>query len=294
MQSRNLYYFKKVAELGNITRAAEELYVSQSQLSRIISDVESEVGVPLFDRSKQGIALNASGRAFYTPMLKSLNLYNEAIKRAKETYRNGKGSLIVATNVPCYLRGIAAHLIDAVPDLKVKYQIAPRKSIDSMLRNGSIDLALITPAFDEPIVHEETLFEEHALIVYPSGHELAACTSPVDPARLAQYRHACIRRGFGLREALADQFRSLDLSLDRVTMESEDPSLVALYVERNRNIALLPASFVHADPFCSAHNLAIAVPTAYSIMLVQSEEHDEAPADEVFKHELHAYFARLA
>ena len=55
-------YFLKVCETGNITTAAEELFVSRSVLSRSLHELEQEFDTTLFIRSKQGVELTASGR----------------------------------------------------------------------------------------------------------------------------------------------------------------------------------------------------------------------------------------
>ena len=56
--------FLKVAETNNITRAAEQLHVTQPTLSRQIMDLEEKLGVPLFDRQRRQMHLNQAGVLF--------------------------------------------------------------------------------------------------------------------------------------------------------------------------------------------------------------------------------------
>ncbi|MGI5935218.1 MAG: LysR family transcriptional regulator [Oscillospiraceae bacterium] len=64
MELNQLYCFRAVARKGSVTEAAKELYTSQSALSRVISRLESEVGVKLFDRRPGKIELNEAGSVF--------------------------------------------------------------------------------------------------------------------------------------------------------------------------------------------------------------------------------------
>lgn len=61
---KHLAYFSKVARLGSINKAAQLLYISQSHLGKIIHDLEETVGVPLLNRSRQGVTLTPEGTAF--------------------------------------------------------------------------------------------------------------------------------------------------------------------------------------------------------------------------------------
>ncbi len=64
MDIKHLEFFCAVARYGSINRAAQELYISQPHLSHIIRDMETDAGVSLFQRTKQGVTLTAEGQAF--------------------------------------------------------------------------------------------------------------------------------------------------------------------------------------------------------------------------------------
>lgn len=64
MEIQQLEYFKVVAEMQHMTHAAERLNISQPALSKSISNIEQEIGVPLFDRQGRSISLNRYGKLF--------------------------------------------------------------------------------------------------------------------------------------------------------------------------------------------------------------------------------------
>ena len=64
MQLEKLKYIIKIAECGSITKASKELYVSQPSLTKVISSIEREYGIKIFERVKSGVILTESGKIF--------------------------------------------------------------------------------------------------------------------------------------------------------------------------------------------------------------------------------------
>lgn len=64
METRVLHYFLMVAKIGNVTKAAESLHITQPTLSRQIADLEKEIGVELFDRTNRRLVLTKAGTMF--------------------------------------------------------------------------------------------------------------------------------------------------------------------------------------------------------------------------------------
>lgn len=75
-----LFVFEAAARCGNFTRAAQELYVSQPAVSRMLSRMEDHIGVRLFERVHGGIELTENGRILYRKISEGLNGIEDAIR----------------------------------------------------------------------------------------------------------------------------------------------------------------------------------------------------------------------
>jgi DNA-binding transcriptional LysR family regulator len=88
MEIRQIQYFLSIVDTGSFSAAADEHYISQSSLSKVILALEKELAVPLFDRSKRKVSLTEAGEAFlrharqfnagYKAMLVELDGYNHS------------------------------------------------------------------------------------------------------------------------------------------------------------------------------------------------------------------------
>lgn len=88
MDLRKLEAFLTVANTGKYTDAAEKLFVSQSSLSKQMAQMERELGVKLFKKTRNGVELTQAGFDFYSYVRKMLPEYHRAVDRL-QMYREG-------------------------------------------------------------------------------------------------------------------------------------------------------------------------------------------------------------
>ena len=88
--------FIEVANSGSITRASENLFISQPAVTKCIKMLESDLGTPLFDRKHNGVALNEYGRAIYEDAKKSIAKLENLEKIVNEVKAGTKGELKIA------------------------------------------------------------------------------------------------------------------------------------------------------------------------------------------------------
>jgi len=95
MDIKQVEYFVSVVETGSFSLAAEELYISQSSLSKQIIALEKELGVKLFDRSKRKIALTEAGNMFHKHAL-GFRKINQALISDLREFKKSTPSLTIA------------------------------------------------------------------------------------------------------------------------------------------------------------------------------------------------------
>ena len=100
MELLQMRYFIKIAESGNMTKAAEELFISQSSLSRTIARLESDLGVKLFDRIGRQIYLNDFGRVFLARAKQVFLQLEEAQREIRDLQGNGTHTIHVGITIP--------------------------------------------------------------------------------------------------------------------------------------------------------------------------------------------------
>lgn len=115
MNLSHLYYFRTLADVQHYTRAAEKLFITQPTLSNAVSQLEKELGIPLFEKDGRNVRLTKQGREFNTYISQALDLVDKAIDVAHEQAGAPSGSFdlgviytIQADYLPRLLRGFRA------------------------------------------------------------------------------------------------------------------------------------------------------------------------------------------
>jgi DNA-binding transcriptional LysR family regulator len=174
MELRQLRYFIAVAEHLSYSKAANELHVSISPLSRQIRQLEDEFGVRLFLRDRRRVSLTDAGRLFLQEA-KSLLNQTEALSAHLRLAKAGELGVVRV--------GVGLHLGDTVgsvvmeharrhPAVDVQCQGIFSTMQNAALREGQIDAGFMRPPVD-PVFHCELLYEEQLVALAGKTNPLA-------------------------------------------------------------------------------------------------------------------------
>lgn len=173
MELRHLRYFLALSERLNFTQAAERVHVTQSTLSHQIGQLESELGLKLFDRSDRRVTLTAAGELFLPAAIKALAEIDSGIALMNTPRRTLKGQLRVGTtptlNMEVVPRCLALFSRDH-PSMRVMVDEGTGDGMIADLRAGRLDLIVAYRPFDLSGLVFEPLYTEEMVVVVNDQH----------------------------------------------------------------------------------------------------------------------------
>jgi DNA-binding transcriptional LysR family regulator len=174
---RLLRYFVAVAEEGTLTRAAERLFVSQPALTKQIKQLEDQLGVGLFTRSRAGMSLTGPGRTLAERVPALLARWDDALRETRAAATLAArvlrvGSVASAANEAT--PQIIAAFTRRRPGWRVDMRQAAWSNPTAGLADGDVDVALLRLPFPgQDALRVEELFTEPRWVVLPTAHPLA-------------------------------------------------------------------------------------------------------------------------
>ncbi len=176
LKNTQLSYFVKLAEVGQIPRAAGALQVSGPALSQAITQLEAQLGVKLFERHSRGLSLTDAGATFLGKAKIALAAQADAATTAASLARDRRGVLQIGfLSIPPML--MAPELLEsfaaASPDVEVSSRELrfPTSSPSSWL--ADVDVALCHAPVPDPEIGILTLHEDPRAVVMREDHQLA-------------------------------------------------------------------------------------------------------------------------
>ena len=142
MELNQLKYFATVARLGNMSRAAQELYVTQPNLSKSISRLEEELGVPLFERRKGKITLNDYGRCFLSSVNLSLAELESGALSIQRMYESSQNILALGCSIDDFIPDVLRDFSATYPEIGIRqFGCDPAQLVDRLNRR-MLDLGI--------------------------------------------------------------------------------------------------------------------------------------------------------
>lgn len=162
-----------IADTGTLSKAAEQLHLSQPALSRSMQRLEEELQVPLFERQKNKITFSANGDLALEHARTILNSA-EIMISSLQAFERSQHTLSIGSCAPAPLWQITPLLAQQYADMTLQSEIKLEDTLISGLYNDIYQVIITTKPMDDPEVSSYKYLGEQLFVALPPAHPLAA------------------------------------------------------------------------------------------------------------------------
>jgi DNA-binding transcriptional LysR family regulator len=277
---RHIRAFLAVARIGNFTRAASELHVSQSALTVQIKQLEESLGVTLFDRGKRRVALTPAGSDVLVPLEKILVDTEAVLGRTRELTSLRRGIVTMAV-----LPSIAAQIVPRAikkfirlyPGVQVRIRDVVAEKIVEAIKKEEVDFGVGSRLLPDVELKTISLQVGRLCAFLPKKHPLTK-QNTIALSELAAHPLIVTGKDSGVREILEDALRRAKRPL-KIAFEVNYMSTAIGLVKAGLGIAILPEVVTDMDKSAETRCIAIGNPVlTRKIEIIQKKDKSLSPA----------------
>ncbi|HZG71414.1 MAG TPA: LysR family transcriptional regulator [Chondromyces sp.] len=243
MDIKHLQYFIKVAKFNSFSRAADHLFITQPTISKMIKNLENELGVELFDRSRRKLTLTDAGRT----VLEQAKLVNQAFENLEAELDNlielKKGHIRIGLppifDAHSFLR-IISSFHEKYPGITFQLVEHGSKKIEEEVSKNLLDVGIIVLPTNNELFHHFSFLEEDLMLVLHRSHPLAN-RKEVQLAELQHESFILFNKDFVLNDRIISFCNSAGFK-PHIISESSQWSFIEEMTASKLGISLLPES----------------------------------------------------
>jgi DNA-binding transcriptional LysR family regulator len=276
MDDFTLRVFYRLAQLRSFSKVADDLFITQSAVSRQIKNLEDKLAVKLCLREKEGVTLTEEGRILFKYVEKILGLYEKATKEI-DHFRHTKLDKIIigaSTTLGEYvLPRIISRFKRGHPEADIYLRVANTREILTQLSGYAFNLVLVESVVDNDSFVVEELFEDELVLIVSVLHPW----SKVGRISFSELRSAPIiirEKGSGTRKIMEDTIAKLGVQLSDLNIKMELDSTEAVKSAVGENLGV---SFVSKSTLITKPDKIVVVPVTnlklqFSFHLIYSRD----------------------
>jgi DNA-binding transcriptional LysR family regulator len=256
---RQLEVFLATASHNNISRAADQLFMTQSAASNALKGLEQHYDVMLFDRIGKRLQLNDQGKLIRPQAEALLTQARELELLLQQQAENGLLQVGATLTIGNYLAvDLVAEYTRLHPDSQIKLQVENTESIAAKVINFEIDIGLIEGEINHPEL-DVTPWQDDELIVFCAPDHPLAAIQRINNEHLLQAQWVLREKGSGTRQTFDRAMHGLLPQLD-ISLELQHTEAIKRAVESKLGIGCLSKVALH-DAFEKGRLLPLKTPT---------------------------------
>ena len=237
-----LRYFVTLAHVQHYTKAAKQLCIAQPSLSHAISQMEKELGLPLFEKSGRKTTLTRFGKEFLTCAERTLSTLDAGIESIQRSAR-GDGSIRLGflrlLGVE-FIPKLAAEFLRENPDSNIQFTFhtGVTQGLLEGLASKKFDLVFCSEPSPELNFTAVPIQRQDLVLIVPKDHPLSS-RHTIDLSETAPFPQVFFAKSSGLR-SVADQMFSKSGIEPVIAYETEEDQVIAGLVSKGFGIAVVP------------------------------------------------------
>ncbi len=195
MELSDLHIFRTVAREGGIVRAARRLNRVPSNITTRIQQLEASIGVQLFTRERNRLALSQSGERLLVHADRMLRMADEARSAMSATVPSGTLRLgALESTTASRLPAILAAYHKAYPDVRVELMTGTNDALTAAVLDRRVDAAFVAEAPSSKELSHQPLFRERLVIISAASHAPIRRPQDVDGDSVIAFPNGCYYR----------------------------------------------------------------------------------------------------
>jgi DNA-binding transcriptional LysR family regulator len=236
-----LEYFRVVGRLQHVTRAAEQLGITQPALSRAIIRLERELDTPLFHHVGRSIRLTRSGEAFLERVERALREIDEGRRALADLNGELRGTIALG-----FLRTLGAEYVPKLvrlfrrdhPEMRFIFTQNNSSVLEQQLFAGDLDCALLPGPPKDPRIGWAHVFDQRLVVIVPRDHRLAKRRT-IRLTEVAEEPFISFKPGHAIRE-LATELCAAAGFTPAIAFEGDESSSIRGFVAQGFGVAIVP------------------------------------------------------
>lgn len=242
---RQIEAFKAVIEFGTVSRAAEVLNVSQPAVSKLLTHLEEDTGLKLFDRRKGRLAATTQGMRLYGEV-ERIFAGVQQVKSAVEVIRREEQGFLVVGVLPAlsgdFIQRATMEFLERHPSVYCSIQAMGSQWVADSVLARKLDVGLVSSRIDNPFIVTEALVEKPLLCIMPPGHPLER-RAVVRPEHLSGVPFISFTVDTYTGQTIAGLFERLDIRAN-VVLTANVTRTVCQFVAAGLGVSLVHPLFL--------------------------------------------------
>jgi DNA-binding transcriptional LysR family regulator len=292
--TRILTYVDEVARQGSIRRAAERLNVAPSAVQRRIADIEADLGVALFERTKTGMRPTAAGEAFVAWVRRQATEFDRVRSQIEDLQGLQSGTIRISCS-----QAIAAGFLPAeiarfrlrYPDIVFQITVQSHAAAYAGLASYDSDLALVFRPEQTAGISVIAVLEQRVLVVMREDHALSSGAT-VRLYQCAEYPIALLDQSFGSRQIIDGALLNTATRF-KFVLESNSFELLRRFVALTDGISFQIEAGVPQEPGLTARPIDDRDRCGGPLVLAKLEGRSLPVATEVFSRQIASHLNML-